>query len=54
MLARADQAVDKLFAMINEKLTTLGRDYIPDRDGEEKEVGTVGGNCQNFPNSIPL
>ena len=53
-LARVDQAVDKLFSMVNEKLTLLGRDYIPERNGEEKEIGIVGGNCQNFPNSIPL
>ena len=53
-LARVEQAVDKMFSMVKERLTTLGRDYIPERNGEEKEIGIVGGNCQNFPNSIPL
>ena len=53
-LARVDQAVEKLFAMISDKIAILGRDYIPDRNGEEKEIGVAGGNCQNFPNSIPL
>ena len=53
-LTRVDQVVEKLVAAVNEKITTLGREYVHEGNGEEKEIGLAGGNCQNFPNSIPL